>query len=253
MPVAIKKASDIERYVKLLVYGDPGIGKTTFAATGESHPQMKNTLFVNIEGGMLSIANTDADATEQLHNVDSVEEVFWNLAQKTKGWDHYQTVVVDSATELQTMDLEGIVKAAKKKNKSRNLDDIYLEDYGKSTARLKRIFRQFRDLPMHVIVTCLTKRVMPANAQNMTNPQPKATLPSLTDKLAMSLMGYMDFVWYMYIGEDNKRELLTRDKSHYKAKTRGARFSKALGERVVEPDLAEIFNLLLQTETGTQS
>jgi hypothetical protein len=251
MTIIIKKASDIERYIKALVYGDPGIGKTTFAATGEGHPQLERTLFINIEGGMLSIAGTSAEATEQLRDVDSVEEVFWGLAQKKEGWEHFQTVVIDSGTELQTMDLEGIVAEARKKNKKRSLDDIYLEDYGKSTARLKRVFRQFRDLPMHVIVTCLTKRVMPPNAQK-TNAQPRAIMPSLTEKLAMSLMGYMDFVWYMYIGEEGKREILTRDKGPYKAKTRGARFSEALGERVVEPNLATIYDLLIETE-GEQS
>lgn len=250
----IKKASEVEQYLKLLVYGDPGVGKTTLAGTADGHPNMGPVLVANIEGGVLSIADTDCDTTEQLRTTAEVEELFWALANKGDGFDKYRTLVVDSATELQTIDLEGIVAESlkKKKQADRDPDDIYLEDYGKSTARLKRIFRHMKDLPMHVVVTALCKREMPQNAHKMTNPQPRQVGPSLTSKLATSLMGYMDCVWYYY-GTTNEegetvRNLLTQREGPYMAKTRGQSFSRELGKVVENPHLGRIFDLLIKTE-----
>ena len=240
-PPKIKKAKNFEQLLKVLVYGDPGVGKTTLAGGANTHPDTGPVLVANIEGGVLSLADTECDTTEQLRTTAEVEEVLWALSHGADGFGKYKTLVVDSATELQTIDLEGIVAASLKKNKKqdRTQDDIFLEDYGKSTARLKRVFRHMKDLPMHVIVTALTKTEMPANAHKMTNPQPKNVGPALTSKLANSLMGYMDSVWYMYTeeveGGGTDRCLLTQKHGVYQAKTRGQNFSRELGSVVRNP------------------
>lgn len=247
MVINISPVSEETHYAKILLYGPPGVGKTTFAGTAQAHPDMSDVLFINIEGGMLSVSGTAALTTQQLTHTDQVEELFWNLANKKEGYESVRTVVLDSGTELQTIDIEGIVAAAREKNKNRSLDDVHLEDYGRSTTRLKRLFRHFRDLPMNVIVTCLVKRVMPANAQKLTNPQPKVVRPALTESLANSLAGYMDCVWYMY-EEDGVRSILTQQEGVYLAKTRGHRFSEAIGKVVTEPNLATLYNQLQESE-----
>lgn len=257
--VQILPASKIEKYMKILVYGDPGVGKTTFAATAEEHPAMRRTLVVNIEGGMLSIAGTDVLATEQIKNIADVENILWGIANKDEPYKDLQTIVIDSGTELQTLDIEQIVASALKKKQGgdRTQDDVYIEDYGKSTARLKRIFRHFRDLPCNVVVTALTRRIMPNGASKKQDPI--AIMPQFTEKLATSVMGYMDFVWYMYQDDDKRddngdllpegRCLLTQAHGPYKAKTRGANFSKAIGTIVRNPNLAQLYKTLIETET----
>lgn len=227
-------------YIKLLLYGPPGVGKTTLAATLDP----EHTLFVNIEGGMLSVADTEAKTTKQLRTVDEVEEVFWALAHGNKEFDWVKVVVLDSGTELQTIDLEGIVAEARKQNKNRKLEDIHIEDYGKSTARLKRVFRQFRDLPCHTVITCLSKTIMSEGK----NKRPVAIVPMLTDKLSQSLMGYMDYVWYLDVTPEGERAIATQNTGLVKAKTRGNRFSKEIGKLVREPNLNELNNILIETE-----
>lgn len=250
----IKPVSEIERYLKVLVYGDPGVGKTSFAASAQEHPDMRETLIVNIEGGILSIANTGAQSTEQITDVDDVEDLMRALAMGAEGFRHYKTVVLDSGTELQTLDLENIAAGEVKKKKRENLDALEIQDYGKSTARLKRIFRHFRDLEMNVVITALAKRVMPQAVKGKPkSDEPLAVYPQFTEKLSNSLMGYMDAVWYMYLGDEDgngevSRNLLTQATGPFAAKTRGHRFSAEIGRLVTNPNLATLYTTLLATE-----
>ena len=76
--------------------------------------------------------------------------------------------------------------------------------------------------------------------------------PNLTDKLCTSVMGYMDYVWYLYVADEEvmdesgnahpepHRYLLTQPMGGFVAKTRGSRLAEALGPVVRDPDLSEI-------------
>lgn len=248
--IEIKPVSQTDKFLKVLVYGDAGVGKTSLAATATQNKAMEKTLIVNVEGGMLSITGSGAMATEQIKSIKDVEDIMWALSSKQEGFEHYNTCVIDSGTELQTLDLEEIAEAARKKNSSREVDTVYLEDYGKSTTRLKRIFRHFRDLPMNVIVTALVKREMPPMQSQKRDPI--RVLPQFTAKLGDSLMGYVDAVWYMY-EDDGVRHLLTQPEGPYMAKTRGHNFSAAIGKDVENPNLSELYDILQKTEgTGNK-
>lgn len=238
----IQKPSELQLWMKLLIYGRPGVGKTTLAATLDP----ERTLFLNIEGGMLSVTGTAAKTTSQLRSVAEVEEIFWRLANRDKEVAWVSTVVIDSATELQTISLEGLVAEGIKKKPERSPDDIHLRDYGRSTAQLKRLFRLFRDLPMHVILTALVKDLTAGEETKRV----VATVPYLTEKLSASLMGYQDFVWYLDV-RDGKRVICTQDNAPIKAKTRGHRFSKAIGSYVIEPNLKTLYEKLVETETAS--
>ena len=242
--IEIRPVIETDKFLKLLLYADAGIGKTTLAATATQNKAMEKTLVVNIEGGMLSIADSGAMATDQIKDIPDVEELMWALSSRQKGFEHYNTVILDSGTELQTLDLENIAAAGRKK-KPREMDEIHLEDYGKSTQRLKRIFRHFRDLPMNVIITALVKRIMPPMSSQ--SREPIKVLPQFTAKLGDSLAGYMDAVWYMY-EEDGVRKVLTQTEGPYYAKTRGHNFSEAIGQTIENPNLSDLYNILQKTE-----
>jgi hypothetical protein len=243
-----------------ILYGDPGAGKTTLLASAQDCPEMADVLLGNVEGGTLSIAHRGDIVAIDLKKTSDAFDVFWKLVRREKEFKRFRTFGLDSSTELQTVNLEEIVadaiqrgKTASRSGKVRTIDDIWQEDYGKSTVQLKRLFRGLRDMRRHVIITALAKQVYPkvSEGTDMSKVDPIAVTPSLTAKLMTSVMGYMDFVWYVYFDQaDKKHKVLTRTSGAYVAKTRGPRFAKAVGPIIVNPKMSEIYRTFVQSETA---
>lgn len=233
--------------LKMVVYGPPGVGKTTLLATANLHPLTTPILIINVEGGMLSVAdcsiiglNEPPDVVD-LQGFDHLSSIFWYLA---KGKHPYKSVGIDSLSELQMVNLESIVggmigKTGRSGSKRDNLDDVWLEDYGTSTQQIRRVIRQFRDLPMHVFAVC-------ADASSQDKDKNETVHPALTPKLRSSVLGYMDIVGYQFVetgGEKTVRKLLCSpfDKWVAKDRTPGQR----LGLVVEDPTISKIMDLIL--------
>lgn len=109
--------------LNILVFGEPGVGKTTLAATAQDHPAMRDVVFLNIEGGLLSVVSRGQPVKAvDISSQESVEEFFWSLRkdlmESTDGpLAGVKTVVIDSGSELQTLVLEGIVRKGVEKAK----------------------------------------------------------------------------------------------------------------------------------------
>lgn len=245
---------------KALIYAFQGVGKTVFAAEVNDHPALAPGLFLNIEGGLLSVAyRGDVDYVD-IHNTQDLEQILWDLAASryspSSPWADVRTVVIDSGTEAQTMNLEEIGKAAHEKDPRKHpRNELWPEDYGESTVAMKRIFRMARDLPHHLIVTALPKVIYPriggtrAQQQAQASAQPTEISPWMTTKLSEAVMGYMDHVWYMW-EDPTGRHLLTKSQGIYRCKTRGTMFAQRIGGVVNNPSLPDLYDLFLESETG---
>lgn len=250
----------------LLLHGEPGSGKTTLAASCQDHPDLRDVLFINVEGGMLSIAHRGDIKQVKVQSTDEVENLLFALRENPKKYGKFRTLVIDSVTELQTMNLEELitegVRKAKAAKKSRTVDEIYQEDYGMSTTRLRRIFRSYKESNHSVIFTALSKFVYPPTQTNSRSGvpaelrvDPLAVLPNLTNKLAKSLMGFVDFVWYAhYDTAAREHQIFTRPDGVIAAKTRGPKFARELGPKVTlnarTMMLPQIYDILLKTAGG---
>ncbi len=244
--------------MNILVYGDAGAGKTHFAGTAQDHSYMKNVLVFNIDGGIMTLADRGDIQAVNINSLDQLEQEFYKLASKDPEYAGINTIVIDNITELQLMSLEKIVqteyKNRIKKDKFYTIDDIWQEDYGKSTRQLQRLLRGFRDLPMHAIYIAHRKDKIRKGTTLI-----EESKPSLSEKLCSSVMGYMDYVWYLYtqdvavdnndgtFGTRTERYMLTQPINNYLAKTRGSEFAKALGSIIVNPNMNNIMNVYINT------
>lgn len=237
--------------MNILIYGDPGSGKTHLAGTAQDVPQMADVHVFNIDGGIMTLANRgDIHATD-IRTADDLEQELFRIVNKDPKYAKTKTVVIDNITELQTLVLEGITTKEfanrRKKDKNYSIDEVYLEDYGVSGKRLARILRGFRDLPMHVIYIAHKKDKMRKGTNVL-----EESKPNLTEKLCTAVMGYMDFVWYLYtadeqvgneeVGYHNEthRYLLTQPMNNYAAKTRGSEFAQRIGPIIRDPNMVDI-------------
>lgn len=226
------RITDIEKIpvtAKVLIYSDPGVGKTTAAALSPK------PLIINCEGGTLCLNKfkkyyDELDIkTFRPQSIQELQEVFWYL--KSGNHDR-QTVVLDSLSEIQRMSMDEILLDPSRDSKY-DRDTPILQDYGKNTQQMRRLVRTFRDLRMNVVFTCLAQERKDENDGTV------RVMPDLTPKLATDVMGYVDVVGYMFVsGENSTRKMLVQPKGKYLAKDRSGK----LGVGLTEPTMFEVFN-----------
>lgn len=118
---------------KIVVYGAPGVGKTSLAASLPG-----KLLILSAEAGLLSLAGADLDA--DVVEVQSLETLRAAYAELKAAPDAYAWVVLDSVSEI----AEVVLAAEKAKTKDPRAAYGFLQD------SMLGIMRAFRDLPCGV-------------------------------------------------------------------------------------------------------
>lgn len=231
-------------FLNMLVYGDSGIGKTTFAGSADALPEMRSVLVVDIEGGTESLRRSYPD-------VDVVRVTTWKEMQTVyselhRGSHEYRTVILDSLTEIQKFNMYQIMAdLLAKKGDSNNVDpDVpSMREWGKNLEQIRRYVRNFRDLQMHTIFTALAKEDKDQRSGVRT------IKPSLSGKMADEVAAFLDLVMYYYMkevpseegeGVVQKRLLLTQKTSMHVAKDR----SGMLPMVIEDPTMTKLFTLM---------
>ena len=192
----IKTFKPTSHFLKVLIYGAAGSGKTVFTGTAPK------AIFASAESGLLSIADKSPSFVE-VKTVKDLTDLYSFLSTQ----EHpYETVVIDSITEINE-----IIKLEIEKRVGRSMQ---LQDWGELSKKIRELFRKFRDLPMNVILV--------AQEHYMTDEDRiKKIVPSLNGKAATEIAYFMDIVGYINVENDGTRwmetntnkKLLTKDRS----------------------------------------
>lgn len=199
--LTVEKPKAQTPHINVLVYGRSSVGKTTLAGSADAVPEMRKVLFVDVEGGTLALRKTNYDVDViRVKDWSELDELYASLY----AGDHdYGTVVLDSLTELQELNMRAVMRDMKSNpdNIERDPDVPGMLEWNKSEKQIKKLIRAFRDLPINVIFTALMKE----DRDSKTGLVMK--LPDLPGKLAHRVAALFDVVlYYTVIEAEGKQE-----------------------------------------------
>lgn len=225
MGVEIIRPSD-RRFVKALIMSPAGHGKTYLLGTAQADPRTSPMLLCDFEGGEETLAGLDIDVVP-IRSWDDYSEVFeplqagepWKIpGSSLKKGELYKSLGIDSISETHIWGL--LTRIADKGPTRREPDLIEMGDYGVVSTQMRRLLREFRDLPMHVFYTSGVK-------QDEERRVGKIIVPSMAGQLSNEVVHLMSVVGYLAKGEEEDddgewitvRELLLNEDG-YRTKVR---------------------------------
>ncbi len=199
------------QYIKAFIYGPPKVGKTVLSGTASVYAPSAPVLFCDIEGGRASLR----DAPKTLINkskiriveITSFEQLndVYELVSDNPG--AVKTVVIDSITELHTMSMEEQMRLVVARDPTREEFVPAPREWGIARAQIRKIIRQFRALPCHLIITAMLRYDEdPVSGIVHKNPQ-------LAGQLQTEIPGYCDIVGLMEIVQARKKPNQPREEA----------------------------------------
>lgn len=228
------------RWLKLLAYGKPGVGKTELLASSVNVPEMRDVLMIDAESGRETLEDNDRiPDQERLAHVrvttfKQVAQVHDYLKAHVKVRDmpegpertkklkiltaaitsqpieeidepfEFRTVIIDSLTEVDAYCMYNIMGMDTEKIET---DDEMavpeFKDFRRNNEQVKLLIRAFRDLPINLLIAC---------AQQYSQDELKKFhyTPALTGKLSSQVQGFMDIVGYMVTQAANETSEMPR-------------------------------------------
>ena len=219
MAIELKStASPTDTFVKALVYGAAGVGKTSLI------PTLPNPIVLSAEAGLLSIADAELPYVE-ISSVDDLMEAYRWLLDSAEA-KSFESVAIDSISEV----AEVVLNHEKKSSKDPR------QAYGAMQEQIAEIIRAFRDLPgRHVYMSAKLDKSQDEMGKMMYAP----SMPG--NKTGQALPYFFDEVLALRVERDadgnSYRALLCDSDGSWLAKDRSGKL-----DQWEPPDLGEIIN-----------
>lgn len=181
------------RYLKMLIYSDPGQGKTSILG------QIPNNFIYDVEDGLESLDNLGdlrADGVQRLAHKTfaGFEQVVKTFHDAPPELSHFKTFSLDSLSELHKRGLAEVTEREHRRNPNNNRYVAETEHHGENNEHVRRLASALRDLPMNLVITAHAKTVEPKD-------KPSKTYPDFSERLANVISGMVDIVVYLKVKE----------------------------------------------------
>jgi DNA polymerase III delta prime subunit len=258
-------------YIKMLIYGKSGVGKTTLAGSAQDVIGMKNVLNIDAEGGSSVLESRGDIPSIQVRKFSEFQDIFEYLSLHCKLRDKgdidtlrsseayfrgvnvktikepslINTVVIDSLSEVARYCMYDLLGVDIEKTR---LDQIPIKpeytNWNAQQEMIRLLIRKFRDLKMNVIFIC--SRNWDKNEVNQF-----LFTPNLQGKLAGEVLGFMDHVAYMVFDTDietkeNHRYLMLQPGRTFEAKNRFTNFKNTY---LMDPIMQDLYDLQIKNKT----
>lgn len=245
----VKPPDEIVNQLNLLVYGEPGVGKTYLAGTADDDPRTSPVLYLGCgDGSITTIRNRASIDAKEVRSITQLEEIYntlYHSIDPVTNRIYYSTVIIDPITEVTDLDMRTIMKAAYQQNPERvDIDVPSPREWGKNRNHTRLIVRAFRDLPCHTIVTAQL-------GTSQEEGQPMKYFPGFAGKLKTEIPGLMDVVGYLYADAttgETVRKMQVVGTRRVQAKDRTAR----LGNMVENPTIPMLWDMIQLNEPVAQ-
>jgi hypothetical protein len=231
-----------ERRINMLLYGEPGAGKTHLAGSSSEVPEFRKVLHLDVEGGSMTLDRKfPLVETVRIADWEDLYNIYQDLLHNGDGY--YNTVILDNLTEAQKLCQRQVMEHAfVKAQRTGKQDEIEPEvprqrDWGVMYERLMLMVRDYRDLPLHFIWTAHVKEDITPRTKE------RKLKPALSGQAKQDLVGVFDIVGYLRterLEGQNVRVLSTQDHPDYVAKERDTDLPENLGNTTME----EIFSYI---------
>jgi AAA domain-containing protein len=260
---AMGPVRDRPHYVKLMIYGKPGSGKTALASQAAKVPEMAPVLYLAPDAAEFDTLRAWApEAIAMSVTTWKQFEDVWTECQRVAYTDPaqlpFRTVVVDTGTEAQKLSMRdimlGLAKTGRPGGGEVNIDVPSVREWGQSISQMRRMIRAFRDAPINFIFVC-------HETQERNNAGITWTYPDLPGKLSNQTAGMFSNVMYMYVKQDTeadgknkivtseKRCLLTGLTEGFVAKSRTDAFPRVL----VNATMQQLYDGIVNTDKEAEA
>lgn len=259
-----------QKYLKLIVYGNFGVGKSTLAASAADVEEMADVFYIDAESGKMALEDSprienkdrifvaratnftqvarmheflkvhcrfrDANDIEALKNLEA--RVFGVPVESIDEPKRFNTVVVDSFTEVDTYSMYDLLDVSTDAKLDAEVDVAEWPTFRKNNQRMMMLARAFRDLPMNLILVCSTQYTQDESKRMFWT-------PALTGKLSAQVQGLVDIVGYLVTGslgegkEEAPRRLWLQPVGKFDAKNRKGYLKAAYLDDPSLPNLME--------------
>lgn len=248
MPV--QKMQSAPNYLKLLVYGFTGVGKTRLVATVAELDEFMPCLFVDADRGTMSIPTEHREHPQMyyweltkymelndiyvlLTNIEAYREA---RPEEVLPDEPFKSVIIDDLAEVYWMGLNlTIAQDITKHHPDRDPYLPQLQDYGKARLMMHKLLRRYRDLPIHSLI-CMQAGLVQDSVTGRTQVGLQAV-----GKLVDDIPVHFDMVTHLTVARDKDtgdavRRLVLQPSSVLRAKNRA--FDD--GEPIDNPTIAAI-------------